>query len=182
MRRFISSAANPHSPRSIPAASMSSRFHSTIFIARFPPKTTPSSAHSLTRAFCPGSAMLTQTKSCGPQDSLPWHKRRNSPPTNGNACTRQHARRCKPGSTASTPRPRNTSPRKSPPSAQRWQCTADTIFPARAALLPYSASATPTTKPITAPPAKPAAASSPTARYRVFSAPTGRARSMNSKR
>ena len=56
-----------------------------------------------------------------------------------------------PGSTASTPRPRKTSPRRSPPSAPRWPCTAATTCPARAAARPSSASAMPTTKPTTAP-------------------------------
>ena len=52
---------------------------------------------------------------------------------------------------ASTPKPKNLSPKKSPPSAPRWPSTAASANPARAAAHPSSASATPTTKPTTAP-------------------------------
>ena len=74
------------------------------------------------------------------------------------------------------------SPRKSPPFARRWRCTAATASRARAARIRCSASATPTTRRITARVARPAGSCSPIADCRDCSARTGRARSMSSRR
>ena len=71
------------------------------------------------------------------------------------------------------------SPRKSPPSARRWRCTAATASRARCAARRCSASSTPRTRPITARAARPAAGSSPTARSPACSRRAGRGRSMN---
>ena len=73
-------------------------------------------------------------------------------------------------------------PRRSPPSVLTWPFTAASISRALAAARLYSASATPITRPTTAPPARPAAKSSQTAVSLVFSGPTGRAPWTNSKR
>jgi formamidopyrimidine-DNA glycosylase len=75
----------------------------------------------------------------------------------------------------------NPSPKRSAPSAPTWQFTAAITCPALGAVRRYSASATQTTRPTTAPPARPAAGSSRTAASPVSSDPTGPAPSMSSK-
>ncbi len=86
------------------------------------------------------------------------------------------------GSIVSDWRPAMAFPKRSPHSARKWPCMAATACLAPSVPLPSSGSATPITRPTTAPAARPRAASLPIVPSRACSRTTGRATSTSWKR
>ena len=92
-------------------------------------------------------------------------------------CFSRRGRRCRSGSSGWRGKPARTFPKRSRRSGRRWRSTASSANPARPAEIPCSGSSTRTTKPTTAPVARPRAGCSPIGRCRACSAATGRKRS-----
>ena len=177
----ISSAEKRPCPQSIPAASKSSQPISTASAPLSRSRIEPSSAHSLIRASSAESAMRTPTRFSTPRSSRPSRSRTSSYRKNGSVCTPPHAQRSTLWIDRLRAEARKISLKRSPRFGLKWPCMAASTCPARAAARRSSAFATLTTKPTTAPSARPAEKSSPIAACRAFSGPTGPALSTNWK-
>ena len=171
--RSTSSPTKPPSKISTPAVSTSSPPASKPSAPPSPKRTAPSSEPSPTRASSPASATPTPTRSSTPPNSRPSNSRKNSQTTNGNASSTPPAPPSNSGSIASTRKPATVSPKRSPPSATTWPFTVVSDSHVQSAASPSSASATPTTRPTTAPNARPAEKSSQTEACPASSAQTG---------
>src|SRR5712691_8353094 len=118
--------------------------------------------------------MLIRTRSSTARSSPQRSSPRSYRPGTPRGSSRRRARCSSSGPIACASKRGAGSPKKSPPSARRWPCTASSASPAPSAAPRCSASPTPTTRPTTARAARPAASCSPIAASPASCTTTGR--------